>query len=103
MARFGLAQLIPTPTHRRLSAALLWTACLAGCATEPEPRLVTRIERVPVLHPPQLLECQPELPVPPSPRSVADTLGWVADLRAAGQDCREALACIRRRQVGEGC
>ncbi|WP_420822812.1 hypothetical protein [Allostella humosa] len=56
-----------------------------------------------VQHPPQLLECQPEPPVLPPPRSVADVLGWVADLRAAGADCRARLACIRRRQTGEGC
>lgn len=92
------------PIRRLPIAALLSIACLTACsATEPPPRLVTRVERVEVQHPPQLLDCQPEPPVPEPPRSVADVLGWVAELRAAGADCRARLGCIKARQAGEGC
>lgn len=78
---------------------LLSIASSTACAPKtPEPRVVTRIERVPILHPPALLKCAPEPPVPGRPRTVAEALGWIADLRAAGQDCRSRLACIRARQ-----
>lgn len=85
-------------------AALPWIASLTACSTiEAEPRLVTRIEQVAILHPPGLLECRPEPPAPPPPRTIGQGLAWIAALQAAGDDCRARLACIRRRQAGAAC
>lgn len=85
-------------------AALPWIAFSTGCSgIETEQHLATRIERVAVLHPAALLECRPEPPLPPAPRTMGEGLAWIAELRAAGQDCRARLACIKARQDGLPC
>ncbi|ROQ00170.1 hypothetical protein EDC65_1966 [Stella humosa] len=84
-------------------AALLSIACSTACSPDPELRLMTRIEPVAMRHPAALLDCQPEPPLPPPPRSVAAALAWIIESRAAGADCRARLACIRARQDGAGC
>jgi hypothetical protein len=96
---------IRTPRSCWPIAAALSIASLTACQRpdEPPPRVVTKIERVVVQHPEPLLQCQDEPPAPPSPRTVAQGLAWVAEVRAAGADCRAALRCIRERQAGRSC
>lgn len=95
------------PTPRWPTAALLLIVCSTACSSPtppaPPPVIVTKIERVEIKHPIGLLLCLAEPGEPPRPRTVKQGADWIGGLRAAGADCRWALACIRVRQDGGDC
>ena len=80
---------------RMIGLALLSIASLTACAS-PAPLTEIRVERVEI--PAPLLRCAEEPAIPSSGGTWAEFLGWIIDLRAAGEDCRAKLAAIRERQ-----
>ena len=81
---------------RMIASASLCLASLTACAS-PAPLTEIRVERVEI--PAPLLRCAEEPPIPSSGGAWAEFLGWIVDLRAAGEDCRARLAAIRSRQI----
>lgn len=71
-----------------LALALFSTAC---DTVKPEPLIETRLEKVKPPRP--LLTCAPD-PVVPASNSDEVAGDYVADLWAAGEDCRTRLACV---------
>ena len=72
-------------------ALMLWLApvfplCLTAC----EKQVV--VERIPV--PAKWLTCAPQ-PGPPADNTDRAVAGFIVDLVAAGQDCRDTVAAIR--------
>ncbi|BBK37671.1 hypothetical protein STAQ_27490 [Allostella sp. ATCC 35155] len=65
--------------------------------------MAVEIREVEKKHPPALLTCEDEPAVPPRPWIGSTGTDWIARMRAAGQDCRYALRCIRERQAGRAC
>lgn len=57
---------------------------------------MTKIERVPVVPPAELLACAAE-PLRPADEADQDRLAdWLVDLAMAGRECRERLDRVRR-------
>lgn len=75
-------------------AVLLAALALAGCATTPQPQIVTRTVYVRQAIPPSLLTCQPT-PAVPAAASQAVVARYIVALWEAGQDCRTKLAGVR--------
>lgn len=67
---------------------------LAGCATTPQPQIVTRTVYMRQTVPPSLLTCAPSPPVP-QPTSQAAVARYIVALWEAGQDCRVKLTGVR--------
>lgn len=79
----------------RMGAALgglLAISSLGGCSSE---RVVAKPELIRLKPPAELLRCAPA----PDPRLVVDDrsyAGYVADLEAAGENCREKLRDVKK-------
>ncbi len=68
-------------------------ALLTACASEPEVRIVTKVEVIRPTVPPSLTDCRPAPPVPVA-ETQADVAGYVLDLFDAHGDCRDKLRAL---------
>lgn len=79
-------------THRKIAlSALLLTTFLTGCSST-----VTKAHTVKLTPPQELLTCKDAPQIPPAPRTQRDVAVYIAELRAAHQDCRHTVDELKR-------